>query len=141
MFCGALKSDCDLLDAELASLRSRLAAAEAADIQTIEERDAAEDALQETHIALGGDGEWTTKIPPEAPPNSGDLLLDVPALATELRAERDRLREALDRAMTLRYYVNNPSAWGAFDQRVSDAIERRLRPAPEPEKPKEAGRV
>lgn len=49
--------------------------------EVIDERDRAQDALQETHLALGGDGEWTLKVPPEEPPHSGDLHDDVPALA------------------------------------------------------------
>jgi hypothetical protein len=56
--------------------------------ELIGERDRAQDALQETHIALGGDGEWKGKLPPEPAPNSGDLHLDVPELAREIMSER-----------------------------------------------------
>ncbi len=55
--------------------------------QLIAERDRAQDALQATHIAMGGDGEWIARMPPVPPPHSGDLHLDVPALA-EAQANR-----------------------------------------------------
>jgi hypothetical protein len=38
--------------------------------------------------------------------------------------ERDRCKNA---ALTLRYYINNPSAWKHFDQQMSDNIEYCLR--------------
>lgn len=44
-------------------------------------RDNAEDAIQDIHIALGGGGEWKGKLPPENPPDSGDLKADTPVLA------------------------------------------------------------
>lgn len=59
--------------------------------EVMDERDRATEALAQTHIALGGDGEWTGKLPPEPTPHSGDLHDDVPALAEELRAEVERL--------------------------------------------------
>jgi hypothetical protein len=62
------------------------------------ERDAAQDALQETHIALGGDGEWVAKIPEEEPPHSGDLHADVPALAAELFAAKSEAEARLAEA-------------------------------------------
>ena len=45
------------------------------------ERDSAEDAIAETHVSLGGDGEWATRIPEPPPPDSGNLRWDVPELA------------------------------------------------------------
>jgi hypothetical protein len=63
--------------------------------EALKERDWAQDCLQRTHIALGGDGEWTGKLPPQEPPDSGDLHYDVPALAAERMAEIEQLREAL----------------------------------------------
>lgn len=57
----------------------------------ISERDRYEDALQKTSIALGGDGEWVAKTDSEIPPDSGDLSVDVPVLALEVRRECDRL--------------------------------------------------
>lgn len=65
-------------------------------IQIINERDRAERALQEAHVALGGDGEWAARIPRPAPPDSGDLALDVPELARQIMADReDALRQCL----------------------------------------------
>jgi len=58
------------------------------------ERDRAQDALQDTHIALGGDGEWVGRSPPQPAPDSGDLHLDVPELARERMGELERLRAA-----------------------------------------------
>ena len=69
---------------------------EKAATQDIEERDRANDALQATHIALGGDGEWCAK------PGSvclagetGDLAIDVPVVAERLKADVQRLKDAL----------------------------------------------
>lgn len=58
---------------------------------TIEQRDAAEDSIQETHIALGGDGEWCAKMGSAAdvPPNSGDLNADTPELARIVMARAE----------------------------------------------------
>lgn len=76
--------------------RARLDASQAA---LIERRDALEDQIEAIYYALGGDGEWCAKLPPEEPPNSGDLGADALALATELReaaeAEAARLRTEL----------------------------------------------
>jgi hypothetical protein len=62
--------------------------------ELIGERDRAQDALQDTHLALGGDGEWKGKLPPEPAPDSGDLHLDVPELARERMTELERMRAA-----------------------------------------------
>lgn len=55
--------------------------------EVMKERDHAQDVLQDVHIVLGGDGEWKGRLPPQEPPDSGDLHLDVPALARERMAE------------------------------------------------------
>jgi hypothetical protein len=60
--------------------------------EVMKERDEAEDALQNAHIALGGDGEWVGRLPPQEPPESGDLRFDVPELAKLLSAENAGLR-------------------------------------------------
>lgn len=60
---------------------------EAAHLVTIDDRDAAQDALQRTHIALGGDGEWVTRLPEPEPPESGDLRKDVPVIAAQIMQE------------------------------------------------------
>jgi len=75
--------------------------------EALTERDWAQDCLQRTHIALGGDGEWTGKLPPEMPPDSGDLHYDVPALAAERMAEIGRLQCDLRLAVTARDYAND----------------------------------
>lgn len=76
-------------------------------MQILEERDSAEQALQETHVALGGDGEWAARMPPMAPPDSGDLRVDAPALAAEVVQRADhaeaRLREVAGEAYEAGY--------------------------------------
>lgn len=56
-----------------------------------------------------------------------------------LTAERDRLRGKIQ---AIRYFVNNPSAWGGFDQTASDAIALIVEDdlALEPPKPDERAR-
>ena len=75
-------------------------------IQIINERDRAEKALQQAHLALGGDGEWAARIPRPSPPDSGDLALDVPELATltmsRISELEVRLRDALDAVARLK---------------------------------------
>ena len=63
--------------------------------QVMDERDSCEFAIQAAHVELGGDGEWAGKLPPQNPPNSGDLRLDVVALAMALKAENERLRKVM----------------------------------------------
>lgn len=65
--------------------------------RAIDERDAAQDALSTAHIELGGDGEWVCKMgaAADSPPNSGDLVLDVPALASKVRARAERAEAEL----------------------------------------------
>lgn len=101
---GGHAEDCDRPDVVIARLRAKIeqtdrnyVSLDKSEDQVMLERDSAEDALQETHLALGGDGEWPRKMPPELPPHSGDLRLDVPALAAELSAELARLRDRLDK--------------------------------------------
>lgn len=81
------------------SYADHLAEVERAELQLMEERDRAQDALQDTHIALGGDGEWVGRLPPQEPPDSGDLHLDVPALARKRMTELALMHE-LESAMT-----------------------------------------
>jgi hypothetical protein len=62
----------------------------------IANRDRLEAVVAATHVALGGDGEWCPSVFSDVPPpHSGDLSLDVPVLAAELRTDRDRLLAAL----------------------------------------------
>lgn len=58
--------------------------------RAMDERDAAQDALADTHIALGGDGKWVARMPQPNPPDSGDLVLDVPVLASEVLARAEK---------------------------------------------------
>lgn len=71
--------------AKITQLEDQLEEEERACLEVIGQRDHANKSLQETHIALGGNGEWCGKLPPEEPPNSGDLSLDVPELAAEIK--------------------------------------------------------
>ena len=87
----------DIALSSIKTLKSALQAEENAHLRALEERDEAEDALQKTHIKLGGDGEWVGKMPSQCPPDSGDLRLDVPALAKERMQELSRLRALVDK--------------------------------------------
>ena len=71
-------------------LERRLAKNDADLERALQERDRAQDALLEASEAMGGP-EWCAKIPPEEPPDSGDLHRDVPELCRNLV---DRLKEA-----------------------------------------------
>lgn len=109
---------------DLAAERARAEREEQAHTRTIEQRDALEEQIEAVYRALGGDGEWCAKLPPEEPPDSGDLGADALALAkaatlaiaqhacsdlamqtalahtraanTALRADRDRLQRELE---------------------------------------------
>lgn len=84
-----------LLFKEIEHLQQRVTELDRSEDQLIGERDRAQDALQETHIALGGDGEWVGRSPPQPAPDSGDLVIDVPELARERFAEIKRLRASV----------------------------------------------
>lgn len=71
--------------------RAKLEAAERDEERLIDQRDAAEDAIQEIHVALGGNGQWVGRLPPEEPPNSGDLKLDALELAKAAARDTERL--------------------------------------------------
>lgn len=80
----ALDARNDKLAEECTVILRRLRATEESESQLMDERDRAQDALQETHIALGGDGEWVGRTYHVDPPESGDLHLDVPVLAAQI---------------------------------------------------------
>lgn len=65
---------------------------------TIDDRDRAQDALQKTHIALGGDGEWVAKLYATEAGESGDLCVDVPHIAKEIFQEACAAQERADKA-------------------------------------------
>lgn len=70
--------------------------------EVMRERDEAEDAVQRAHVALGGDGEWCAKLGLAcAPGETGDLRVDVPAMAADLVAEVARLRAKVEAADAL----------------------------------------
>lgn len=75
----------DLADQIARAYRATAGKQDDADLQLIDERDAANDWIQRIHIALGGDGEWVAKLPPELPPHSGNLAADCIAMAEDLR--------------------------------------------------------
>lgn len=66
--------------------------------EEIENRDHFERQVSEIHKALGGSGEWVTRIPTENPPNSGDCFLDSLALIDELMTQRtsEFIRQAMN---------------------------------------------
>jgi len=78
------------LERENESLAARVRELDDSLDRTMAERDAAQDALADTHIALGGDGEWVARMPQPNPPDSGDLVLDVPVLASEVLARAEK---------------------------------------------------
>lgn len=83
----------------------------------LKERDHAQDALQKTHIALGGDGEWCAKLPPEEPPESGDLHYDVPALAEQLHSQlAAQQAQAVDITQIIRDVAELPDRNSPEDQ-------------------------
>lgn len=115
-------------DREIARLQKKLAEEKRSCLEEIGNRDHLEDVIQETHIALGGNGEWVGRLPMPPPPDSGDLCLDVPALAAQVVAERDAaradaaaMREAIAVQKDAFNEYNNEA--GVTCQRLSEARE------------------
>lgn len=75
----------DAMVARIAELEAEAAKHERDEGAMIDDVDRANDALQQTHIALGGDGVWAARIPTPPPPDTGDLSVDVPVLAEIVR--------------------------------------------------------
>jgi hypothetical protein len=69
---------------------------EAAAGDEIDERDRHHDAITAAHRALGGDGDWVLRIPAVAPPDSGNLDLDLPELAAQVRSELDDAKRRIE---------------------------------------------
>jgi hypothetical protein len=101
-FEGGLDAGVEAACNRIAELEAELEKCERHAEQDIAERDAALDALQKTHVALGGDGEWAAKPGRLCRAwETGDLRIDAPALADRLRRERDHLLRERDEAVTL----------------------------------------
>lgn len=105
-----------MLRNRLAGLEAELDQEQSAHLVTIDDRDSAQDALQATHIALGGDGEWVTRMPEPDPPESGDLCKDVPVIAAQIFGEA---KAAQERAETLQSELFQARASVGF---LSDSI-------------------
>lgn len=87
--------------------------------EAMKERDYAQDVLQDVHIVLGGDGEWKGKLPPQEPPDSGDLHLDVPALARERMAELAAWHESCTGRHGSQSHCVEPATLTALDRSQS----------------------
>lgn len=76
------------LCAALEEARAEIAQEERDCEKALKERDDANDTIQRIHVALGGDGEWCAK-PGQVclAGETGDLAIDTPVLAEELRAQ------------------------------------------------------
>jgi hypothetical protein len=106
------ESDITTLDREalarmVRDLQFRLRQDEGAALDLIGQRDRFESEIEDIYRALGGEGEWTAKLPPQPPPDSGDLAADALELARRLvaqlaaaRAEAERLTKQVSQ---LRY--------------------------------------
>ena len=86
---------------EIGRLRAELGSERRVHELDIDQRDLAQDALEEAYYALGGDREdaWICRVPEPAPPDSGDLHKDVPVLAVRLCAAVERLTKERDEAI------------------------------------------
>ncbi len=77
---------------------------------TMGERDRMSDALLDASMAMGGP-EWCGRLPPQEPPESGDLVLDVPVLCKEIvsraeQAESERAALAKELAAARALFVD-----------------------------------
>jgi hypothetical protein len=90
--------------------------------EVIEDRDRFGQAITDTHVALGFDGEWTAKPGRTfVAGETGDLAIDVPALARDMRSERDALRAKVER------YEAEPTEAEMDEFRASQTDEDRRR--------------
>lgn len=80
----SITSAIESLCAERDQAQKHLEHETAAHLATIETRDYFEETIQECHIQLGGDGEWS---------NVHDLAEELPEMICEAQAEAERLRE------------------------------------------------
>lgn len=97
------------LQAQLAEAQRALVKEESAHERSLKERDLAQDCLQQTHINLGGDGEWVAKAGSvDQPPDTGDLHYDVPALAAETLERVEYAEKQLAEATGWRPHTEAP---------------------------------
>lgn len=69
-----------------------------ADCEEIDrERQKYQDAIVKIHRALGGDGIWLMRLPPELPPNSGEVDLDALDMAKDLVYDLRVAEELIER--------------------------------------------
>lgn len=73
----------DALERQVAGLKAQLAEQERLELDTIKDRNDANDRIQSIHIALGGDGEWV---------GTRDLGAEAQQMAEELSAQRKAAR-------------------------------------------------
>lgn len=85
----------EVAEAKLAEAEQERDAAYEAAGKVIDERDLREEQIEQIYAALGGEGEWRGVLPPQEPPDSGDLGADALALAHDLKARVERLEDLL----------------------------------------------
>ena len=102
-FDSCALEDLDSALRTIAALQKRVEEAEKGEEEKEAECERFSDALAKAHQELGGDGEWVARIPSQPAPHSGDLCLDVPELARELK----KRVEGLERAGRLAYAAMN----------------------------------
>jgi hypothetical protein len=78
-------------------LQFRLRQEERAALDLIGQRDRFESEIEDIYRALGGEGEWTAKLPSQPPPDSGDLAADALELAHCLVAQLAAARAEVER--------------------------------------------
>ncbi len=95
----------------------------------MDERDRATDVIGDVHRILGGDGEWCGRLPPQDPPDSGDLHLDLPVLAEDVmrqlaaaRAEAEALRKEAARMDYVRKVFLLDDEEAMFDLFIAETV-------------------
>jgi hypothetical protein len=85
--CAPLVSllELEIAERRIVELEAQLAAEQREGSKAIDECDRREKQIEAIYEALGGEGEWMGRMPPEEPPNSGDLGEDAKALAERAR--------------------------------------------------------
>lgn len=116
----------DALEPLLAAKDSEIANLETEVLEEIGNRDHLGDQITEIYAALGGEGEWCARIPPQEPPNSGDLGEDARFLAAQ--AMERQAASFMNSAIGLSAEQQRADALAAqvaaLQQQVSDAESR-----------------